>query len=245
MPRTPLLRPGRFFAERAPYLNLRTTIGLLLAVSVLTTAGVGTVGWLFAERLDVTTTVENDNRPPDWVCDGDHGATETDTLHSTPFGCGQPETRQLNVGALLWEKIVGLLPVVFFVTLLAPVVVAGVAHLLSSALGGEGPFGDTLAIAAWATVPALVQSLVAMSQLWMSLSRSTFGTDPSQIAATVERLTTTSPDGMLAVVVLTVTCWQGYIWHRGLTRALDLAPGTATTLVLVVSFFDFVLALAN
>ena len=246
MPRTPLLHPGRYFAERAPRLDLRTTVAVLLAVSVLTTAGIGAIGWLFAEELDVTVAVDNPNRPPDWVCDRqetDASSTATDAV--TMSGCDQSATTRVAVGSLLWEKFSGLLPLVFLATLFGPVLVAGVAQFVTGRMGGEGPFADTLAVSVWAAVPGLVQAAVAIGQFWWTLQRTSFSGDASQVAATLERLSATSPSGAFLLVTLAVTCWQAYVWHRGLLHARRMDPGEAAPLVLVVAVLDFLLQLAN
>ncbi|WP_224269988.1 Yip1 family protein [Haloprofundus salinisoli] len=178
MPRTPLLHPGEYFRERAPGLSFGRALVIALLVALLTTAAVGFVGWQFSEALDTTVTAENDNRPPDWVCE-QHG-------DDWP-GCDQPETRELNLGDELWDRFAGLLPVVFLSSLLGWAVVGAVLHLLSRG-GDRGTFGDTLAVAAWGGVPMLVESAVGVVAAMRVIRETSFSQNPETLLGQLQGL---------------------------------------------------------
>ncbi|KTG10636.1 hypothetical protein AUR64_08195 [Haloprofundus marisrubri] len=228
MPRTPLLHPDEYFRERAPGLSFGRALTIALVVSLLTTAAIGAVGWQFSQAIDTTVTVENENRPPEWVCEqnGDDWP-----------GCGQSETRQLNLGDELWDRFVGLLPVVFLSTLVGWVVVGGLLHVLSRG-GDSGTFGDTLAVTAWGGVPMLVESAVGLLAAMRVIRETTFSQNPEALLQQVQGLQSFLDLPLAIGVGLLVAGWQLFVWRAGLEHARgldsDVARGVAGLVALVV-----------
>ena len=98
-PRTPLLRPDRYFAEREPnFFRVALVVGLLIAAGPAVVYG---VGWVLAGNLDGTVLVDNPEHPPDWVCESD-GA---DSAVFDEEDCDAPERIERNVDAILWDAV--------------------------------------------------------------------------------------------------------------------------------------------
>lgn len=223
MPRTPLLHPDAFFEER-PHLDVGTALVLGLLLALVTTAGVGVFGLVFTDALDATVAVDNPAHAPDWVCD-----MNTDSGVSTPSGCAEdiPETVDRELGALVWEEFVNLLPFVFVGALVAGLLTAVGLHLLSGLGDAQGSFGDTLAVTAWGATPLVVQTVGGVGYLSYRIR----GLDlPSQPEAAIDQLATLSTfESQLPLLVLSlvVTAWQAYIWTYGLAHVRDVRFDTA------------------
>ena len=263
---TPLLRPDEFFAERAPGLSLARAGAVVLLVAVVTTAVVGAFGWTLSQRLTATTQIENDARPPDWVCEsraGADGETETTagTAGATPTGsatettgfgvdgmmqeaCDQPKQRTVVVGDLFWDAFSGRLPLVFVGVLFGWPLLAVGLHVASAVVGGRGSFLDTLAVAGWGMLPGVAQAVVGFALLYAALgSIDLAGSNPEVLATQIQSLSRRAR-GDTALLSLAGSCWQGYVWAFGLKRARDLSTGEAALAGGGVAFVGFVLSLA-
>ena len=244
MPRTPLLHPGAFFDERAPTLDVGRALVLGLLLALVTTAGAGLVGWAFVDALDVTVSVDNPAHTPDWVCEQQ---AEAFTDMSTPSGCGDdvPETVERDLGELVWDEFVGLLPWVLLGALLAGLGTAVTFHVLTALAGGEGSFGDTLAVTAWGATPLVVQTVAGGGYTVFRIQRLAL---PNQPEAAVERLATLTTFGNrlpLVVLALVVTAWQVTIWTHGLRHARNVGFDAALAGAGLVGAVSFLLTLVG
>ncbi|WP_224447607.1 Yip1 family protein [Haloprofundus salilacus] len=235
MPRTPLLHPDEYFRERTPGLGFGRALAVALVVALLTTAAIGFVGWQFSEALDTTVTVENENRPPDWVCEqnGDDWP-----------GCDEPATREMNLGDELWDRFAGLLPLVFLLSLLGWVAVGVLLHLLSRG-GDRGTFGDTLAVAAWGGVPMLVQSVVGVVGAMRVIRETSFSQNPQTLVQQLQGLQSFLDWPVATALGLIVTGWQLFVWRAGLEHARGLDSDVALLVAGFVAFVTFVLGLVG
>lgn len=68
-PRTPLVRPDRYFAERelSPS-RVFAVVGVVLVGVLAVFYG---MGWILADRIDGTAEIDNPERPADWACEDD------------------------------------------------------------------------------------------------------------------------------------------------------------------------------
>lgn len=224
----PLFRPDEFFRERAP-LRLAPAFGIVLLVAVATTAGTGLLGMFFADQIEGTITVDNENRPPDWVCDDSTGGTtDGDSAESMlRDGCDEPKTREVSASKLVMDAFVERLPLVFVSPFIGWVVIAGVLHLLSSALGGSNGFRQTLAVTGWGMVPSLFRLVVVVILGYFFVQGVSLSSDPEVLARQVQSLKDTSRSLPMLLIGLAEVVWQGYVWAYGLKRARDMNLGDA------------------
>lgn len=238
MVRNALLRPDAFFAERAPGLGLGRAALVVALVALVTTVAVGAFGWTISQQLTGTTEIPNDDRPPDWVCDDEDAS---DVMRD---GCDQPKQETVVIGDLFWDAFSGRLPLVVVGALLAWPLYAVGLHLASALMGGEGSFGDTLAVAAWGMLPSLLQVGVGFGLLWTALGSVDLSTsNPEVLASQVESLTRRARGDTL-VLSLGTAAWQGYVWAFGLQHARDLDTGSAAFAAGIVAFAAFLFGLA-
>ncbi len=96
-----LIRPSAFFDERDPVstLPIAASLVVLLAIAL----GISTVllGTMLAGSIDATVTVDNPDRPPEWVCDR-HG---NDSDSHLGRGCDEPETVERDVGPIVYDMM--------------------------------------------------------------------------------------------------------------------------------------------
>lgn len=225
-PRTPLLHPGRYFADRE-YSPART-LALLGAVGFAPVALGLAVGTLFAAKVDGTVLVDNPDRPPEPFCETNSSSSVFDESD-----CAAPAQVERNVDTVLWsavEDVTGQL-------LVGAVVVFGLLvvafHVLSLLSGGEGPLVGTVAVTAWGLVPTLALAPVAYATMWVVVDPVTVTRASSLEPAlapvldqlrSVQRLTTPIS---LAGVGWAVLVWRAGLRHR---RGLD---GAAATVIAV------------
>lgn len=168
-PRTPLLRPDRYFAQR----NVGLLRGLVLT-AVLTVAAMGAVwglGVVFADKIDGTVAVDNPNRPPEPFCENGMNAT-FEQVNASSFDCGAPAQIERDVDTVV-DDAVGQFYVPMLVGLPFLWLFAGVLlHAGTSLCGGEGRFGESLTVAAWGFTPMLVVLPVSLALLWLRWIRS-------------------------------------------------------------------------
>ncbi|MFC4358555.1 Yip1 family protein [Halobium salinum] len=243
MPRTPLLHPGEYFAERPPEDDLLRAAAVVLLVALATTAAAAVVGLTFAERLDFMVTVDNPAHTPEHMCD----AFATSEM-STPSGCGEdvPETTQVNFGQKVWEEFRGFLPLVFVVTVVAWVGAAVLAHAATAfADGASGSFAGTLAVSGWAAGPNLLQVALGTGFVYLRLQSLTVPSDPAAAVAKLETLATFGSGLPMVAVLLVVTAWKAVVWSVGLRRARDISADASWTIAGVAAALAFLGGLAN
>lgn len=220
----PLLDPDEYFDRNTPGLSLARAGTVALLITVLVTASFGAFGYALAERADAagaTVTVDNEHRPPDWVC-------KDQEAHDSPTeGCDEPKTREVPASTLIWDAVTDQLPVVFFGALVSWLLNGAAVHLLTAVTDGEGSFADSLAVAGWAEAGKLPM-VIATTAVLLSLV-GTF--DFTAGEAALEQQVTTFKSGLNhpAIYLGTVlaTGWQGYIYYHGMRHARDISRDAA------------------
>lgn len=209
-PRTPILRPDRFFAEREfNALRLLVVISLLVLVAPVSVYG---TGWVLATHVDGTVLVDNPARPPDWFCGGEP-ATPTDG----ESGCDQPRQVERDVDELIWQAMDRLMGPAMGAALLVWVLMGGLLHVGSWLGGGSGGVSSSFAVAAWGLVPGLAGPAIGLLllYLWMDPVTVTPGTDPeAALEPAMAQIRSIRP--YLTAVTLGTTAWGGVIWRFGL-----------------------------
>lgn len=238
MVRHPLVRPGRFFAERIP-LGIGSAVGVVVLIALVTTATTGLLGWLFASQLTGTITVENEERPPEWVCDGEQ---ENNSVMGER--CDQPKQRNVSASSLLWQAFSKRLPLAFVAPLIGWIVMGVVLHLLSSAFGGQNGVDQTLAVTAWGMLPSIFRAIAVLVGAYIILQGMTLASDPQVLLQQLESLRGLSR-GPLVLIGLIESVWQGIIWTVGLKHAREMELADAGIAAGLVALGVFVMGLVT
>jgi hypothetical protein len=215
-----LVDPVSFFETHETGLNgvSALLVALVLAVAITTMVSAGL--WQLSEQMTGQTTVDNPERPPDWVCDDDSGFSDMET---SPSGCDQPRQIQVSVGDLFWQEVQDVLP---FVTVGVGIVwlVTGVGlHALSYIAGGDGSFGESLAIAAVGMLPTLVTGALVEALLVVYAHNADLGASTPSVLVEQVRGLQRGTSGLVATAIqLLGVAWQTYLWFGGIVALHDL-----------------------
>ena len=169
-PRTPLLRPDRFFAERDPHALRLLVVGCVLLLSL--PVAVSTVGWIVTERVDGTVTVDNPGRPSEAFCRGAPDGMDA--------GCDAPARVERNVDEPIREALGQFYGPALLAFPIALAFVGGLLHAGSWLLEAENGAGATFVVAAWGLLPSVVGLLgfVALFALLLDPLAVTPDSDP-------------------------------------------------------------------
>lgn len=235
-PRTPLLRPGRYFAAHDGSPPLKHAALAVLVVAVATAGGAALIIDQLAAALDVPVTVDNPAYPGDMFC-GENSAYD-----DTPSGCDEPKTVERELGALVAEEF-SWLP--FATLLLVPVwwlFQATVLHLTSALADGEGSFDGTLAVAGWGMVPSLVRLVGVAGFIAVSVQSITAPADPDG-AVQALRVAMTGVQPLSFGLAFLAAVWAGAIRTYGLADARDLSTWRAGWIVGLLTLFGLLFEL--
>ena len=228
-PRTPLLRPDRYFAEHElSFLRVMTVVGLLVAAGPAVVYG---VGWVLAANVDGTVTVDNPERPPDWVCEDD---TNSEVLDDE--NCDAPREVERNVDTVLWDAIDGIVGSALLAYPLALVGLTLSLHAGAWLLGAEDGLVATFAVAAWGMVPSLLLLPVTLVGLHLAIDPVTVSptADPSMaFEPLLGQLRAFEPYG--AIVTAASAIWGGVVWTFGLVHEQGLPRLEAATVAGLVA----------
>jgi hypothetical protein len=222
-PRTPLLRPDRYFAERDLHLGrVFLVFGLVLASALGLTYG---VGYVLTTHVDGTVLVDNPDRPPEVFCEA-----EWDSAVFDEEDCDAPRQVERNVDPIV-RQAVGELAGLLFVGMLF--VVAGltlVVHVGSWLAGGTDGVTASFAVTVWGMAPIVVTVPLSLAALSVALDPVTVAAagDPAAAFADLEaQIRAHAWVGTVSSLVNAV--WSGAIWKFGLEheRGLDGRAATA------------------
>ncbi|MFB6205020.1 MAG: YIP1 family protein [Haloglomus sp.] len=236
-PRTPLLRPDRYFRERTASPGRGVAVAVVVVLVLL--VGVYALGWVFATNIDGTVTVDNPAYPGDAFCGGDTPGS------FTPSGCDEPERVERNIDHFIWQAIgsvVGQLAIGLPIVLL---LLAGLLHAGSWLANGAGPFGRTLTVAAWGMVPTLLGMAAALVALWLTFDPITVSS--GQAPSTLRNQAVAQLDAMRLVgqvVGVLTTAWGAAIWRFGLYHERDISGTAASAIAVIVAMLFLVLGVA-
>lgn len=213
--------PAAFFEERPPAETLPIAAGVVVLFAVCLVGGFFLVGSMLAGAIDGTVTMDNPDRPPDWVCEGN--ADDPDSVLSE--GCDEPATIERDAGALVQEAVQDYL----WIAVVGPFVLWGIAGVVlfgSGRLAGGSPsFSGTLALAGWAALPELFRLAVGLVVLRFVLSNVTITNIEQAEAAFQSAMAPVEP--VILVASLVTVGWQWYLLTGGLTQEADLSWGAA------------------
>ncbi|MFB6353874.1 MAG: YIP1 family protein [Halobacteriales archaeon] len=227
-PYTPLLRPGRYFADReVDFFRVMVLVGLLVAAGPMTIYG---VGWVVTDAVDGTLRVDNPARPPEAFCDEDDGAFADEP------GCNEPKQVERDVDALIWEAMGEFAGPGFIAYPLGLLVVTLLLHGGAGLYGTEQGWFPTFAVAAWGLIPAVLGVGVALVALALTVDPVTVapGDDVGAALQPLEaQIRAVKP--YRAFVTATTAAWGGYIWRAGLVEQQGLPAIEASIVAGVVA----------
>ncbi|WP_435117542.1 YIP1 family protein [Halolamina sp. C58] len=224
-PRTPLLRPDRYFGERPPQLAHAAIV--VAVVAVVSAAGVAVFLDQFAAALDTTVTVDNPAYPGDTFC-------EDPAFEQTPSGCDEPPTVERQLGAMVAQELSWLPIAVAVIVPLWWLWQAVVLHAAGSVAGGSGSVGEALPVAGWGMAPSLLRLLVVLGFAIRRLRSVSVPDDPENALAVLQSaIAGIGTVSLLAVLV--VALWAGAIRAYGLADSHDLPVPRAAVAVVVLT----------
>lgn len=229
-PRTPLLRPDRFFAERDLHANRLLVVGIVLVLSL--PVAVWGVGWVITDHVDGTVMVDNPERPPDTFCE-----TAPESMADR---CDAPAQVERNVDELLRDALNEFMGPVLVGFLIVLTIVVGLLHAGSWMADGTGGVGESIAVALWGLVPSVFALPVAIGLMALLLDPITVspGSDPALLVerfrSNLEPMLTWGP-----VISGITTVWSAAIWRYGLEhkRGLDGIEATLLAGIVAVLFW--------
>ncbi|ESP90054.1 hypothetical protein [Candidatus Halobonum tyrrellensis] len=224
-----LLRPREAFDGWTP--RLRVALALVVVLCALSAVSVGRAGDAVVGEVGGSVTVDNPERPPDWVCEG---GTDSDV-----WDCDAPETVERSFRPAASAAVGDVTSKAALVPLAWVLLVGGLLALVSGrASGSDGDaadaFGDGVRVAALAAVPGVLRYLARPVAVERSL---TGWSHPASLdgvrAAAVDAL---FPDGALwAAVVVVSALWTAAVVLGGARASLDVRR-TPAALVAAASF---------
>lgn len=224
-PRTPLLRPDRYFADRD--LDSARVLLVLAVVAAAMFVGVLGVGLVVTANLDGTVMVENPDHVPEQLCDSG--------FDSTPEGCDEPAEVERNVDAVFWEAFGGLLVPLGIGLLLVALGTAALLHVGARLAGGGGGWVPAFQAVAWGAVPSVISLALGLGVLYVALDPVTVtaSSDPSVAVETLEeQIRSVGP--VTTVLGLVTLAWTVVIWRFCLEDGYDIDGQSAWAVAVAV-----------
>lgn len=220
--RTLLLAPTTFFAEREPSATLPMAAGVVVVCVVVAVLCVLALPTILGSAIDGPITMDNPDKPPEWVCEQDSLDEEFD---HRPENCDEPDTVERTPESLLREIIAPYAGGVAVALLFLWGVGTLSFYLMASLLGGTPSLGGTAALAGWAALPELVRFPLALLVIRRAVSDVTIEDPEAEMDVLLDAIGSVDP--FLTVVTLFTTLWQWYIVSGGLERDAALSNGQA------------------
>ncbi|WP_276253744.1 Yip1 family protein [Halomontanus rarus] len=216
-----VLSPRQFF-RRSPATSAAAGFVVVLALAIALTASVWYLGVLLAESTDATVTMDNQERPPDWVCE--QHADDPDSVFGSR--CDQPETIERDVGSLLREAASEYAGMTFVGTLLVWPIAGAVLFVAARSVGGTGSFLATLAVTGWSALPEFLRLGAGLAGLQYALGRTEFAEPLESFPTQIEAAFASLQLPLLAASLL-VLGLQWSVLTAGLEEVHDLPRGVA------------------
>ncbi|WP_324760834.1 YIP1 family protein [Haloarcula sp. GH36] len=244
-PRTPLLRPDSYFANRELSIARAAVLGVLLTGAAV--AFVAGLGMVFTEKVDGTVTVDNPDRPPEGFCESGMNETFDDMndnltgTNGTGFDCSQPARIERNVDTILRQAIGQLYPAMVIGFPIVIFVTAGLLHAGTAICDASGGFARTLTVTLWGMTPFIVTTPIALGALWLLMDPVTVSPETAPQALQQSLLDSLQPWVPAALALnLVGSLWGAVVWTFGLERARSVTRGQAAA---VAGFVTLLLVL--
>ncbi|OIB55632.1 Yip1 family protein [Natrialba sp. SSL1] len=231
-----LRSPSKFFEEHDPATTLPVAIGIVVTFAIALVLSVYFIASVLGGTIEGTVTVDNPDRPPEWVCD-----SPTGEMHETS-SCDEPETIERDGGSLFYEaatNYVGYAAVLPFLMW----VVGGLVLFAAGRLANGSPsLGGTFALAGWAAVPEFARLAAGLLAITVALSDVTI-TQFEQAPDVIE-VALASVEPVLVLATVATTIWQWVLLTGGLQQDADLSRAAAGVAVGVPLVIVLLLSLA-
>ncbi|AFK18354.1 YIP1 family protein [Haloferax mediterranei ATCC 33500] len=242
-PRTPLLKPRKYFESKTPPLDFGRALVAVAVVTVVITAGVGGILWTFTQQLDQQVSVDNPEHYPEHACEQYEPGGAFDDMEA-PSGCDPsvPETLDKRLGDLIWQEYSWIpLAMLVFVPLVW-LFEGSLLHLGSWLVGGDGRFTDSLVVSGWGMVPMVFRVLTVGTFVVYQLKQVSIPSNPEGALNAMQA--SFSGLGLVSTVaMLVVVAWGTYIRTYGLARARDIDIGSAASVTVGLSLIGLLLEL--
>lgn len=220
---TALLAPRRFFAESPHRDSLGAAVAIVVFVAAAVTLGIVLLGGILEATVDATVTIDNPDRPDDWVCD----QLGNDTDAPMYDACQEPARIDRDLGTMLREATGEFLHYGFLGVGIWWLVAGGIVHVGARLAGGRGSIGESLSVAAWALLPELFRLAVGLVGIYYALSETTVrATSPEGFREELLSAFAAIEGPLLAASLLTIA-WQWWILRGGIAERHDLSTAAA------------------
>lgn len=232
-----LFRPQSAFDQRR--ITLSTAFAIVLLVAAVHTGSLWVTAGIFADTVDGTVMIENEDRPSDIVCQRDFPETSLEIHTEPPPSCDEPKRVPRDLGAYAGEVINNAALPAGFAILLAWLLLAWLVHLISISVS-DRRYRETLAATAWTFVPALLPALSRPIILDITADTYAYPNTLDALAVTVESLAIGFGSLPFTVVGLVALCWQGYILFGICTELRDVPVRPAAVIITITLGVFFV-----
>lgn len=214
------VRPRDAFDGASPPVKLG--IAVVLLVCVLNAAVALYSAGLVAESTTGTVTIENPQRPPEWVCeDPDEGSLFAERC------ANEPRTVDVEFATHARQAANDVVLYAAFAPLAVWFAVSGLLHLVvggatSSRREDRVSFLAVLGVTGLGFAPAALRYLVRGSEVRRSLAGTTLDPSTADAARTLARDAMLPDSTLYALAVVATVAWSGYVWWGGWTAAFDV-----------------------
>ncbi|MFB6235348.1 MAG: YIP1 family protein [Halopenitus sp.] len=219
-----LVHPTEFFERKEPAHTLPIAAGLVVLLALATVAATFVVGSMLAGAVDATVTMDNPERPPDWMCE--ENGTDAD---STPMACGEPKTIERDAGSLVYDATTEYATMLLFAPFLLWIVGAVTLYVAGRVSGGSPSAAGSFALAGWAALPEFFRLVIGLAALRYALWNTTF-TSVEQASAALKAAMAPVEPVVTAATMLTVL-WQWHLLSGGLAVDADVPRRAAAVAV--------------
>lgn len=218
-----LVHPTEYFERKEPAATLPVAAALVGLLALATVIATFVVGSMLAGAVDATVTMDNPERPPDWMCEDPNDAD------STPAGCGEPKTVERDAGSLVYDATTEYAMMALFAPFLIWLVGGLVLNAAGRVAAGSPSVAGTFALAGWAALPELFRLAVGLAALRYALWNTTI-TSVEQAPEALQAAMAPVEPVVTAATILTVL-WQWHLLSGGLAVDADVPRRVAAVAV--------------
>ncbi|SDM53519.1 hypothetical protein SAMN04487949_1991 [Halogranum gelatinilyticum] len=226
-----LVAPHRAFGDDENRTSLPVALGLVLLVAVVSTVSFSMAATPIAAAVDGTVTVDNPNRPADFVCQSqtdDGSGWNSDT----PEACTEPEQLTRSLAGYAQSAVGGLLGPAFLTVVVGWLLATAWLYTLTGS-GDEGLVTTLLGDTAWAGLPFLLPAVARPLVLGRTAETYRYGATIESVETTAVAVASGADSTVLFAVSVAALLWSGAVLVGVAHRRRDLPLRGAGSLVAV------------